>query len=433
MGAAVLVTDAATARELGPRRPTRWPTSAGWADAHDVWYLSERPVLQRAPGSGRVRRRRPGRRPGLTMDDVDAFDLYACFPSSVEVARDSFGIAADDPRPLTLTGGLPYHGGPGSNYVTHSMANTLRLAAGRTRRARPRPRQRLLPDQALGRRLHPAAPDRRRPRRPTELQERVDAPGHGRCRSRPSVTGARRRSWPTPSPSTATAQPAGGGSASSTWVAGRTVARARRRPATDAATRRASVVPTRRRRATARHPRRPPDAGQRGPAGLTSGPSTARAQSSRARACSGQFSTPVRASSSRPAGTSSTSSTQWPSRRRRTGRAPACSNGRGPGSARRRAGCALRPVRRPAGTASGRWCSERSPACTRARCRARARYSGMRRWNSRMATRSSTRARCDPRQRCTPPPKARWGLGLRRRSTVSTPGWAVVVGVGRRR
>ena len=59
------------------------------------------------------------------MDDVEGLDLYACFPSSVEVARDSFGIAPDDPRPLTLTGGLPYHGGPGSNYVTHSIANTM--------------------------------------------------------------------------------------------------------------------------------------------------------------------------------------------------------------------------------------------------------------------------------------------------------------------
>ena len=28
-------------------------------------------------------------------------------------------------RPLTLTGGLPYHGGPGSNYVTHAVCNAL--------------------------------------------------------------------------------------------------------------------------------------------------------------------------------------------------------------------------------------------------------------------------------------------------------------------
>jgi acetyl-CoA C-acetyltransferase len=35
------------------------------------------------------------------------------------------GIAQDDPRPLTMTGGLPYFGGPGNNYVTHSIATMV--------------------------------------------------------------------------------------------------------------------------------------------------------------------------------------------------------------------------------------------------------------------------------------------------------------------
>jgi acetyl-CoA C-acetyltransferase len=34
----------------------------------------------------------------------------------------ALGLAADDPRGLTLTGGLPYFGGPGANYVTHAIA-----------------------------------------------------------------------------------------------------------------------------------------------------------------------------------------------------------------------------------------------------------------------------------------------------------------------
>ena len=108
----------------GGSAPTRSPTCRGWADAHDIWYLSQRPVLHRSPALAECARRaldiagvEHGRRRGL--------DLYSCFPSSVEVAQHSFGIAADDARPLTLTGGLPYHGGPGSNYVTHSIANTL--------------------------------------------------------------------------------------------------------------------------------------------------------------------------------------------------------------------------------------------------------------------------------------------------------------------
>ena len=31
----------------------------------------------------------------------------------------------DDERPLTVTGGLPYFGGPGNNYVTHSIAGMV--------------------------------------------------------------------------------------------------------------------------------------------------------------------------------------------------------------------------------------------------------------------------------------------------------------------
>ncbi len=39
-------------------------------------------------------------------------------------ALDALGIGEDDPRAraVTQTGGLPYHGGPGSNYMTHSLA-----------------------------------------------------------------------------------------------------------------------------------------------------------------------------------------------------------------------------------------------------------------------------------------------------------------------
>jgi acetyl-CoA C-acetyltransferase len=69
------------------------------------------------------------------VGDVAHFDLYSCFASSVCFALDALGIAEDDPRAaaVTVTGGLPYHGGPGSNYMTHSLAamvETLRDDAG---------------------------------------------------------------------------------------------------------------------------------------------------------------------------------------------------------------------------------------------------------------------------------------------------------------
>jgi acetyl-CoA C-acetyltransferase len=62
---------------------------------------------------------------GIGADDLSGLDLYSCFPSSIEAARDAFGIGPEDKRSLTLTGGLPYHGGPGSNYVTHAICNAL--------------------------------------------------------------------------------------------------------------------------------------------------------------------------------------------------------------------------------------------------------------------------------------------------------------------
>ena len=59
---------------------------------------------------------------GMTVDDVAYFDLYSCFASSLHFACDALGLRVDDPRGVTVTGGLPYHGGPASGYLTHSIA-----------------------------------------------------------------------------------------------------------------------------------------------------------------------------------------------------------------------------------------------------------------------------------------------------------------------
>jgi acetyl-CoA C-acetyltransferase len=69
----------------------------------------------------------------IGADDVAAFDVYSCFPSAVQMAARGFGVATDDERGLTVTGGLPYAGGPGNNYATHSIATMvtrLRSAGG---------------------------------------------------------------------------------------------------------------------------------------------------------------------------------------------------------------------------------------------------------------------------------------------------------------
>ena len=67
---------------------------------------------------------------GIGPDDVAHFDLYSCFASSVCFALDALGISEDDGRAVTQTGGLPYHGGPGSNYVTHALAAMVETLRG---------------------------------------------------------------------------------------------------------------------------------------------------------------------------------------------------------------------------------------------------------------------------------------------------------------
>ena len=62
---------------------------------------------------------------GIGVDDVATFDLYSCFPFPVFVICEALGLAADDPRGLTLTGGLPYFGGPGNSYSLHGIAETV--------------------------------------------------------------------------------------------------------------------------------------------------------------------------------------------------------------------------------------------------------------------------------------------------------------------
>jgi acetyl-CoA C-acetyltransferase len=124
MAAAVVLVDEASARRLG-LEPSALAWLAGFADGTEAWHLATRPAFWRAEAlSDAVRR--ASRAAGLGIDEIDAFDLYACFPSALEAALEALGVEPDDQRPITLTGGLPAHGGPGSNYVTHALANAYR-------------------------------------------------------------------------------------------------------------------------------------------------------------------------------------------------------------------------------------------------------------------------------------------------------------------
>ncbi len=122
--AAVVMTNVATAREFGISRD-KWVFLHGCADGHDHWYVTERPHLQASPAI-RAASRQALAMAGKTLDDIEVFDLYSCFASAVQIGCQEIGLAEDDPRALTITGGLPFFGGPGNNYVTHSISEMLR-------------------------------------------------------------------------------------------------------------------------------------------------------------------------------------------------------------------------------------------------------------------------------------------------------------------
>lgn len=133
-GAAVLLCSYEAARAAGVPDDKLVFLHAG-ADAHDHWYVIERPSLARSVAIGAVVHDALGAA-GLGVDDVARFDLYSCFPSAVELALGSIGIpgpTGGDDRPLTVTGGLAFAGGPVNNYPTHSiaaMAEALRADPG---------------------------------------------------------------------------------------------------------------------------------------------------------------------------------------------------------------------------------------------------------------------------------------------------------------
>lgn len=91
------------------------------ASCNDIWEPVARPVLGASPAIAAAAGAALAAA-GHGIDEVDLLDLYSCFPSAVQAALGALGLAGDDRRALTVTGGLPYFGGPGNNYSTHAIA-----------------------------------------------------------------------------------------------------------------------------------------------------------------------------------------------------------------------------------------------------------------------------------------------------------------------
>lgn len=120
MAAAVVLASWGAADRLGVPVDRR-VVLRGWCSAQDPVYVAEHRDL----GSSAAMAAAIGGAldsAGVGVGDLAHLDLYSCFASSVDFARDALGLAAGDDRPVTVTGGLPYAGGPASNYLSHAVA-----------------------------------------------------------------------------------------------------------------------------------------------------------------------------------------------------------------------------------------------------------------------------------------------------------------------
>lgn len=121
-GAAVLLTSVGKAREWGIPE-SQWVALHGSGDCDDLKVI-ERPDLS-VSFAQNLAVGRALDSADKTIEDIAHIDAYSCFPIAVLSACVAMGIDPATPRALTLTGGLPFFGGPGNNYSMHAIAEAV--------------------------------------------------------------------------------------------------------------------------------------------------------------------------------------------------------------------------------------------------------------------------------------------------------------------
>lgn len=124
MASGLILCSAAAAEAAGIPQD-KWVFVHAGASAHDEWFVSERTELAASPAI-RTIGAAALEHAGIGIDRIGPVDLYSCFPVAVQIAARELGLPVDDPdRPLSVTGGLTFGGGPGNNYGTHAVATMV--------------------------------------------------------------------------------------------------------------------------------------------------------------------------------------------------------------------------------------------------------------------------------------------------------------------
>lgn len=119
--AAIIITSTEKARRLGVPE-SKWIYFHTGGEASVTRSVSERMTYHEEPPM-RIVGQRVLESAGIEAGELDFVDLYSCFPSAVQLGANALGLSQD--RPLTVTGGLTFHGGPLNSYVMHSIATMV--------------------------------------------------------------------------------------------------------------------------------------------------------------------------------------------------------------------------------------------------------------------------------------------------------------------
>ena len=121
LAAAIILTSEEEARRLKVPADKMVYLAASADASEDPFFAYERESFHSSPALERTAKRSL-ELAQIAVSEVSYFDFYSCFPSAVGLALDALALDQDDPRGVTVTGGLPYAGGPASNYCGHSAA-----------------------------------------------------------------------------------------------------------------------------------------------------------------------------------------------------------------------------------------------------------------------------------------------------------------------
>ena len=121
--ASFIMTTIGFAKELNID-PSKWVFLHGHTEVKDK-LVSERPDLSRSL-SLELAINESLLASDLSAADIKHQDLYSCFPIVPYLAAEVLGLSPLQDQ-LTVTGGLPFFGGPGNNYSTHAIASMVEL------------------------------------------------------------------------------------------------------------------------------------------------------------------------------------------------------------------------------------------------------------------------------------------------------------------